>query len=205
MDPLVVYYHDGSLRVAMATYNDKAFGSTSQHLTNLARNQGFENATASFDDWEIALKEYVKSPAGQHLPNNVKADPLQHVRNQIKAALADLVAAVRHVSFRGHRTFTTMENGFALIGGDFIVDRDLHVWMTEAQSSPGLGHETPTRKALYAKLLPSTIDIVTEVTEKQAAGKPLFPMEKTGSFELVYTDDFHYKYDFVHVEQRGPC
>lgn len=205
VDPLVVFYHDGSLRVALAAYNDQSFGSTSQHLTNIGRNLAIDNCTASFDDWQVALHNYVTSPAGAHLPDTVKRDPLGHVRNQIKAALADLVAAARDKAFRGYRTHTTMQNGFALMGGDFIVDRDLHVWMTECQSSPGLGHATKTRKALYAKLLPYTADIVAQVMEKQASGLPLFPMENTGIFELIYTDDFHYKYDFVHKEQRGPC
>ena len=60
-DPLVVYYHDGSLRVALATYNDKSFGSTSQHLTNIGRNLAAENCTASFANWEIELQQYVNS------------------------------------------------------------------------------------------------------------------------------------------------
>ena len=204
VEPLVVMYHDGSLRVALATYNDHNFGDTSQHLTNIGRNLAIDNCTASFDDWELALHEYVKTD-GAHLPDVVKRDPLGHVRNQIKAALADLVAAARHKGFLGYRKFTTMQNGFALMGGDFIVDRDLHVWMTECQSSPGLGHATKTRKKLYSQLLPYTADIVAQVMDKQAAGKPLFPMENTGNFQLIYTDDFHYKYDFVHKEQRGPC
>lgn len=205
-DPLVVYYHDGSLRVALAAYNDQSFGDTSQHLTNIGRNLAIDNCTASFADWQKALHEYVTSPAGAHLPDVVKRDPLGHVRNQIKAALADLVAAARHKAFAGYRgTYTTMQNGFALMGGDFIVDRDLHVWMTECQSSPGLGHATSTRQALYAALLPSAADIVAEVMDKQAAGLPLFPMQHTGQYQLIYTDDFHYKYDFVHKEQRGPC
>ena len=206
VDPVVVFYHDGSLRVALAKYDDKSFGSTSQHLTNIGRNLAAENCTASFDNFDVELKQYVSSPEGAHLPSSVKANPLGHIRNQIKAALADLVAAATtQGAFDGYRDFTVMENGFALMGGDFIVDRDLHVWMTEAQSSPGLGHETPTRKVLYSKLLPSTVDIVAEVTEKQADGLPIFPMENTGEFQLIYTPDFHYNYDFAYKEQRGPC
>ena len=98
------------------------------------------------------------------------------------------------------------ENGFALMGGDFIVDRDLHVWITEAQSSPGLGHETSTRTELYNRLLPSTVDILDEIFDKQAKGQPLLPMQNTGDFELIYTDDFHYQYDFPSKKiKRGPC
>jgi Tubulin-tyrosine ligase family len=100
---------------------------------------------------------------------------------------------------------TASENGFALMGGDFIVDRDLNVWITEAQSSPGLGHETSTRTALYNRLLPSVVDIVDEVYEKQMLAVPILPLNKAGDFELIYTDDFQYRYDFPRRLKRGPC
>ena len=152
------------------------------------------------------MKKHIESPEGAHLSPSIKANPLDHIRSQIKAALADLIAAAKiGGAFKGYRGFTTMENGFSLMGGDFIVDRDLHVWMTEAQSSPGLGHDTPTRRALYSKLLPATAGILEEVATKQGQGLPLFPMENTGGFQLIYTDDFHFKYNFPYKEQRGPC
>jgi hypothetical protein len=78
--------------------------------------------------------------------------------------------------------------------------------MTEAQSSPGFGHETRVRKMLYEQFLPSTVDIVEEVMQKQEDGVPLFPLENIGKFELIYTEDYKFEYDFQHKpQQRGPC
>ena len=165
-----------------------------------------DNCTISLQDWEVELKAHVaKDPS--RFPPEVARDPLAHVRNQAKAALAELVSATRDKAFDGYRGFRThMENTFSLLGGDFIVDEDLHVWMTEAQSSPGYGHETKVRLSLYKTFLPAAIDIVAEVTEKQMAGLPLFPMKNTGSYELIYTDVYQFTYDFQHKEQqRGPC
>lgn len=206
VDPLVVYYHDGALRVSLSEYNDKVFESTTDHLTNLGRNDAMDNCTIALTDWEVDLKAHVaKDPS--RFPPEVAQDPLAHIRNQAKAALAELVSATRDVAFEGiRRNRTPMENVFALLGGDFIVDQDLHVWMTEAQSSPGYGHETRVRLSLYEKFLPSAIDIVSQVTDKQMAGLPLFPMENTGNYELLYTDDYQYTYEFQHKDQqRGPC
>lgn len=98
-----------------------------------------------------------------------------------------------------------MENGFALMGADFIVDRDLNVWFTEGQDSPGLLHETDMKRKLNDRLLPATVDIVEEITEKQYAGLPLFPIQKTGEFELIYTDDFQYTYQIERKLLLGPC
>lgn len=104
-------YHDGSLRVALAQYNDQKFGSTAEHLTNIGRNLAIDNCTATFDDWDVALREHVaQAPSGQFTAQ-VAADPLRHIRNQIKAALADMVAASRDEAFHGYRGKTTMEVG----------------------------------------------------------------------------------------------
>lgn len=78
--------------------------------------------------------------------------------------------------------------------------------MTEAQSSPGFGHETKVRLALYEQFLPSTVDVVSEVMTKQMEGDPLMPMDNIGKFELIYTDDYKFTYDFEHKpQQRGAC
>ena len=77
--------------------------------------------------------------------------------------------------------------------------------MTEAQSSPGLGHETAMKREMNDRLLPSTVDIITEVNKKQRAGKALFPIEKTGDFELIYTDSYHFVYNFPMKTHVGAC
>lgn len=206
VDPLIVFYHDGSLRVSLSEYNDKIFESTTDHLTNLGRNEAMDNCTISFEDWEVELKRHVAANPSR-FPAHVAADPLSHVRNQCKNAIAELVAATRDVAFYGIRNNrTTMENYFSLLGADFIVDIDLHVWMTEAQSSPGFGHETKVRRSLYDRFIPSAIDIVAEVMEKQEAGIPLLPINRVGEYQLIYTDEWMYRYDFNHKPyQRGPC
>jgi hypothetical protein len=81
----------------------------------------------------------------------------------------------------------------------------LNVWMTEAQSSPGLGHETAMKRKMNDKLLPSTVDVLVEMNEKEMAKKPILPIENGGDFRLIYTDEYHYRYDFEREPQRGPC
>ena len=195
VDPLVVLYHDGALRVSMSNYQEEDFSKTADHLTNINRNSGVpdHNATVVFDDWNATLKEYVAVHSAR-FAHHIRQDPLNHIRKQMKAAIADTIASVRDKAFHGHRTYTSMEDGFALLGADFIIDIDLNIWMTEAQSSPGLGHETPSKRIMFDRLLMSTVDVLEEVTAKQVAGEPVLPLKNPGTFDLIYTDDFHFRY-----------
>lgn len=113
-DPVVVFYHDGYLRVSPHDYNDKVFESTSKHLTNLGRVNATAKNTVSFAAWDIELKKYVAENPNSFSQETQK-DPLEHIRRQIMSALANVVAANRKAGFHGHGQYTTMENGFALM------------------------------------------------------------------------------------------
>ena len=204
VDPLVVFAHDGYLRVSPHEYNEERFEATGDHLTNLGRNAQSENNTISYQQWEVELKKWVAAHPS-YFSWTVRRDPLQHIRNQIKSALADLVAATRNHAFRGYRSYTNMQNGFTLAGADFIVDKNLNAWFVEGQDSPGLLHETSMKRQLNDRLLPATVDIIGEVIDKQSKGLPLFPMKRTGDFELIYTDDYQYRYNFERSPLLGPC
>jgi hypothetical protein len=205
VDPIVVYAHDGYLRVSSHEYNEGKFDSTGEHLTNLGRTaHNSENNTISYTQWEKELRKLV-SQNPSRFSWSVQRNPLQHIRNQIKSALAHLVAATHQQAMKGYRSYTNMENGFALFGADFIVDRDLNVWFTEGQDSPGLLHETSMKRQLNDRLLPATVEIVGQVLDKQSNGQPLLPMFGIGDFELIYTPDFQYQYDFARTPANGPC
>jgi hypothetical protein len=122
VDPLVVLYHDGFIRVhagQLYDANHLNFTSTADHLTNTHQTRKTshgggggagagtpitrEETMASFDEFEQALKQHVHYHQDQFaFPPHVQHDPLGHLRHQMKAALATAVASVRHVAFRGY-------------------------------------------------------------------------------------------------------
>jgi hypothetical protein len=220
IDPLLVLYHDGFLRVAHEEYSEGDRTVLAEQITNLE--QGNRTAVmATFDEWQQDLKEYLSQndKLRQLLPDYVVEDPLNHLRNQMKAAVAKVIDATRHVAYKGYRSNfkyaspndprIPMENAFALMGGDFIVDRNLNVHMTEAQSSPAMYDDNlPVRRASNDRILPSQVDILEDITRKQASGQPLLPMDESvmGQFEIVFTDDFRFQYSEPRSSfQTSPC
>lgn len=97
VDPLIVLYHDGYVRVGNAVYNETEFGGPrTQHLTTHTYLSDEEKGTIE------ELQERVRYHYQQNrrrLKKRIKIDPFEHVRNQFKEALAQTVAAFRDVTF----------------------------------------------------------------------------------------------------------
>jgi hypothetical protein len=111
VDPPIVLYHDGYVRVGAATYNESDFSSTAQHLTNhIYRGEETSNVT-KHHLWERLLEHY-QANHDELSPRIRSKDPVRHVRNQMKEALATTVAAFLDVSFGNAPDKVVPENFF---------------------------------------------------------------------------------------------
>jgi len=120
LDPVVVLYLDGYVRIGNSEYNEDNFDKTVSHLTTHT-GLGKEDK-ATYDEF------------CEHISKHHKASPVQHVKNQFKDALAEFVGAFSKRSFShpGEEQLAP-ENGFGFYGADFILDSDLDVWFIETQ------------------------------------------------------------------------
>lgn len=187
-DPLIAYYHDG---VARKVYKDKYV----------------LRVSTLFVEMEDALKEHVQQHPELDLPAPARADPLGHIRNQIKDAVANLILATREITWGGfNSTDYPWQNGFNLIGGDAMVDVYLQVHINDVNSRPSLADDRqhPLHTIRMETLVPM-IQIVEEIAEKQESDQAVFPIRSDiGKYELVYTDDWHFTYDFERKKDI-PC
>jgi len=187
-DPLIAYYHDGTVR---EVYKDKYV----------------LRVSTLFVEMEDALKEHVQQHPELDLPATAREDPLGHIRNQIKDAVAKLILATREITWGGfNSTDYPWQNGFNLIGVDAMVDVYLQVHINDVNSRPSLADDGqhPLHTIRMETLVPM-IQIVEEIADKQESGQAVFPIRTDiGKYELVYTDDWHFTYDF---ERRKdiPC
>ena len=124
LDPLIVMYHDGYVRVGNSEYNEADFSNTVSHLTT---HTGLgEEGKGTFDELRQHIVEHHKaSPELGHI-----RDPVEHVRNQFKHALSELIAAFKELSFSPGDALSA-ENGLGFYGADFALDKDLDIWLIE--------------------------------------------------------------------------
>jgi hypothetical protein len=141
-NPLIVYYHDGFLRVSLEVY-DKHSSDKSVHLTNThlskekfaeaeANNSTINGMTAQ------ELRDYQMwsfQRLGEHLYNSGKVDDPNWVENNLKPRFYE--AFIHTVRMSAH-AFWNQSNVYEMFGLDFMLDEELNLWFIECNSSPQL-------------------------------------------------------------------
>eukprot|EP00548_Thalassiothrix_antarctica_P014582 CAMPEP_0194177090 /NCGR_PEP_ID=MMETSP0154-20130528/10942_1 /TAXON_ID=1049557 /ORGANISM="Thalassiothrix antarctica, Strain L6-D1" /LENGTH=536 /DNA_ID=CAMNT_0038891571 /DNA_START=87 /DNA_END=1694 /DNA_ORIENTATION=+ len=197
IDPLIVLYHDGYVRVGNSKYDESDWSSTKQHLTT-------HTYLADEDKGTIQnLKDLVR----EHYNNNIKTlekkiklDPFEHIRNQFKQSIAETVGAFYYDTFGQSKKKYKPQNGFGMYGADFVLDNDLDVWYVESQAGPGLEEEFDFRVEMHRDLLRGMIDLVDEIQtklENDPQGNVL-PLQNQAGWDIVYAGnpDKHWMYHY---------
>jgi len=138
IDPPIVMYHDGYVRVGGVSHNETNFSDTDKHLTNhkyRSKEVQEEGKVLAKHLYQRIRQHYEANK--NHLSKLIRIDPAQHVINQMKESIATLFAA--HIDNFPSKLKRKTENIFGLYGMDFIIDNNLSVFFIEAQSSPGIG------------------------------------------------------------------
>ena len=192
LDPLVVLYHDGYVRIGNSEYDESDFSSTTAHLTT---HTGLASeGKGSWEDLKKVLLEYLEENKDSNPILAAIEDPMDHVRNQVKQALGQMAAAFKEPTFHT-KGLGEAENGFGFFGADFILDQDLDAWFIEPQGGCGLDEDWQFRIDMHNSLFGSMGNLVEEVAGRQEKGVTLDNLEQLGGYELVYNDGWLYKYD----------
>jgi len=141
-NPLIVYYHDGFLRVSLELY-DKHSSDKSVHLTNThlskdkfaeaeANNSTINGMTAQeLRDYQMWTFERL----GDYLYESGKVKSRDWVEKTLKPSFQE--AFIHTVRMSAH-AFWNQSNVYEMFGLDFMLDEDLNLWFIECNSSPQL-------------------------------------------------------------------
>uniref|UniRef100_A0A7S3I8V1 Uncharacterized protein n=1 Tax=Fabrea salina TaxID=342563 RepID=A0A7S3I8V1_9CILI len=157
MDPLIVLYHDGFIRMSMSEY-DPHSGDRSTHLTNLKvaqKTMDTRNLTKS--EQEMLLKD--QSWSYTHLHNYlmnlglVGEDWLDtYLRKKLKENMFHIVRMNLDKLMKHPQVFE-------LFGLDFLLDTDLNLWYIEANLTPSISGTSDEKRELNTKLITDLIDL----------------------------------------------
>lgn len=108
MDPLIVLYMDGYVRIG--ENNKKSFATQDEEAS-------FERLT------EKLVQEHKSNLLQQH-------DPVAHVKSQFKEAIGQVVNSLKDKTFKIGKPLTA-EDSFQLYAADFVIDNNYDAWLVE--------------------------------------------------------------------------
>eukprot|EP00331_Platyophrya_macrostoma_P002944 CAMPEP_0176429350 /NCGR_PEP_ID=MMETSP0127-20121128/13665_1 /TAXON_ID=938130 /ORGANISM="Platyophrya macrostoma, Strain WH" /LENGTH=432 /DNA_ID=CAMNT_0017811151 /DNA_START=262 /DNA_END=1560 /DNA_ORIENTATION=- len=157
VDPLIVYYHDGFLRVSLETYdkysNDRNVHLTNTHLTKQKiKELNNETLAAELTDYQMwtlnQLQDYLLQAGKITDPNWLD----NYLRPTFKKAYIHLVRMSRHNYFNHSSVYE-------MFGLDFMLDDKLGLWLIEVNGSPQLVGTSPMKERLMIETLSDMFEI----------------------------------------------
>ena len=162
-NPLILYYHDGFLRVSLHKYdvtsNDKSVLLTNTELSKelwkkAAKGEKVygmnETELRNFQMWNLTrLQDYLLKVGKIKDPNWLD----NYLRPEFKKAMVHLLRATSHA-------FLKRSQVFELFGIDFMLDDNLNLWFIECNSGPVLKGTSEEKERFLTKMLLDQFEIV---------------------------------------------
>jgi hypothetical protein len=160
-NPLIVYYHDGFLRVALNPY-DKHSNERGTHLTNthLAQKRFDEAKNKTVNGMnEAQLKDYHLwsfDRLRDFLLETGKIKDSNWLENYLRPAFQkSFINLIR----MGKDGLWKQSNVYQLFGLDFMLDDDLNLWYIEGNPNPQLHQNTKTMSEMMTRMLKDMFEI----------------------------------------------
>ena len=162
-NPMILYYHDGFLRVSVHKYDinstDKSVLLTNTELSKDAFKQAAngtlingmnETELRNFQMWNFTrLENYL-------LKNRVVSDP-NWIENYLRP---EFKKAMIHLIRMSQSSFSKLSAVYELFGVDFMLDEDLNLWFLECNSGPVLTGTSEEKEKFMITMIRDHFEIV---------------------------------------------
>jgi hypothetical protein len=191
-NPLILYYHDGFLRVSLCAY-DPFSEEKCAHLTNTDISKSIFKETGNgtyngmtqeelrnFQMWNFTkLQDYLYETG--KIQDKTWLDT--GLRYQIQQSMA-------HIGRMTRFNFLNRSNIYELFGIDFILDNDLKLWFIECNSGPVLEGTSKEKELFISKMLLDHFDIMFGYLRSRMKRIVLYVNEITHTIpeENIYPD-----------------
>jgi hypothetical protein len=192
VEPLIVLYHDGTVRRTTRDYTPGDWSDPLVHITNTYQQKLADpNYEGTKDErkWTLErmerfLIENGRVAAPGWFNSTLKPRLKEMIAVVVKAALAALAASAQH-PIRSRTGIDTPRHAYQLLGMDTILDDTLRPWLTEIQVGPGLSVDDAVKRALIGRMLDEVLCIALEVRLRKLRGLPLTRLDSVLNFEVV--------------------
>ena len=164
VDPLIIYYHDGFLRVSLFKY-DKQVINRKAHLTNTeiakeifkkVEKEGGTHMGMNIDQLRDFQMASLKSYQEYLIKNELKIDKdwvEKKLKHAFKTTLIHLIKTVEKDLYK-------KPDLFAIFGVDFMLDEDYNSYLIELNDSPAIIGTSKEKTALMKSFNKGTVQII---------------------------------------------
>jgi len=162
VNPLIVYYHDGFLRLSLRTY-DKWSKEKNVHFTNTHLSKELFAIAKTFQEYqgmtEDQLREYqmwsMKELEEYLLESGKITDP-NWLETYLKPKFQE---AFIHTVRMSEHSFLKHSGVYEMFGLDFLLDEHMNLWFIECNASPQLIGTSPEKTEFLIKLISDVFEI----------------------------------------------
>jgi len=163
LDPFLVYYHDGTVRLTTRDYKTDDWENKLIHITNTKQQKDND---PDYHLTEHERKWTVDQLADYLFQNGKIPNPQQWISEYLRPTLINylsIVASAAHPHLLKAKKAEGWDGRFELLGMDVILDENLKPWLTEIQMGPGLSRDRGIKEHLLPIMLEELVDIVLEI------------------------------------------
>lgn len=180
-DPLLVLYHDGTVRLTSLPFVRGDWSNPLVHVTNTYRQKRAD--PGAYETRSAELKWTLSALGRDVYARGLTGDP-----GWIDATLRPaLIAMIRAVVRALASSLVRRRGSFQLLGMDSILTDDLEdLWLTEVQLGPGLSVDNPIKAELIPAMVQEAAAIVLEIRDRLRRGQDPRVLASRRSFHWVY-------------------
>ncbi|XP_065898588.1 protein polyglycylase TTLL10-like [Dysidea avara] len=175
-NPYFVFYHAGYLRVAINKFSSDA--GLNAHLTNTHIQSHVSGYVSGNHFWTYSeLQQYI------HNVSTNQDD--KFVQEKLEPMVKQVGLFLLHSSMR---TYERLPGTYLLLGLDFMITSDYHIWFIEANNYPLWPSNAPKLDKQTYAMANELLDLEMEIHSSPSMFVNLQPGAKYGSWELVYNE-----------------
>ncbi|APR82058.1 Tubulin tyrosine ligase-like protein 4 [Minicystis rosea] len=182
-NPLLVLYHDGTVRLTSLPFVRGDWSNPLVHVTNTYRQK-----RADPERWATAGAgmKWTLDALGRDVHARGLTDDSGWVESTLRPALIAMIRAVVRAALP---QLSRRRGAFQLLGMDTMVTDDLEeLWLTEMQLGPGLSTEGPVKATLIPEMLAEAAALVIEARDRIQRGEDPRALRARRGFHWVYAE-----------------
>lgn len=167
LDPPIVFFHDGYLRINIEKYDLNNLDNIWSHISNIGMQKSHPKYEEMKNNSKWSLKTWINFMLKEKMIND---------KNFYKTTLKPELCNIASKTFKSvSKEFkeTKDQISFALLGMDFLIDENFKPWLLEVTKSPAGHSSLEADDTLFTDMMEELLDIILEIEDLRKMGADL--------------------------------